>query len=245
MKKLFLVLIFLGLAGSWLRAQSPGPAPLPPNSTVILRRAPAFACWEVTFEGKPGSASMPGLRSVLLTKTGEIVHEQFRFENGQAGECWLIGPTQMVRLPGDRAIKMDLYGKGLPITPYALNATDFPGFDWVSPQTYTGVKKADGRVYSIFQKYGTRMEVDEPEMVRFLSDLNAGQSINTGEALPVIAVVDGQTYLPVALHLGGEVRRYRFLEAPKAMQSLPEEFGAIYRNAMERLRECSKPISPP
>jgi hypothetical protein len=245
MKTLSLILAVLGFAASLVCAQSPSPTPLPPDTLLIHRRAPALACWEVTFEGKAGPSSGPALRGVRITKTGDVIHEQFLFDSGQAGECWMVGATQMVRLSGDPAIKMDLYGKGLPITPYALISTDFPGFEWVSRQTYAGTKKVGDRVYYVFQKNGTRMEMDGADILRAFAELDGGGSSPAGPLLAVVAIVDAQTHLPVALHVGEELRRYQFLEPPKAQQTLPGEFGTMYHKALARLQECSKPISPP
>lgn len=223
--------VLLLLLANPLLAQSEEPPAGP-----LLKRAPEFSSWIVTFSSprppdeKPPSAGQepPSLRRIVVTKTGEIRQIVSSDAEGRRMEIWAIPGLQAVLRPEwaeplltDGVNAQDAFFLN-------FHATDFPGFEWVSAGNFRGVEKVGERECLVFQ-----------DRVR-QADATAGEV-----AMAQTAFVDLATRLPVKLDNGGEIANYRFESPPTAKLRLPADVLSAIEARAEKAREITrKPARP-
>lgn len=204
------------VAGSahWAAAQDNGiqPAPLPAGK--LLQSAPDFATWKIAFTYKddptkssppPDASSLPNAtapRVVTVTRTKSLWHAAQSDKAGKISQSWFDGSVLYLRTPDyprptvhagaeetKYIPKFLVYGGGNPA---------FPGFEWVSRQTYVGTQTIRSVSCIVFRQSG-------------------------GET----AWIDAESRLPVCWAGKGEVRNFFFQTPPSEVLTLPPEVASL------------------
>lgn len=229
---------WLCLVAPALYAQQPAPpAAVPMPSGPLLKRAPEFAEWLVTYtdlsaaKESAGSSSDPGskdnaatsgtpqakqpARRALFTKTRDTIHFLLMEGGGQKYEVWRKGDLQVAQEPGWNEPAL---AKGnTPDDPIYLDFSrcDFKGFEWVSAKTYLTVTKVQGIDSIVFKK-----------------DSN-------------YAYVGLESRLPLMLIANGETAVYQFRPPPQAMLTLPPNFQAPIDAQAKRVQQLTARAARP
>ena len=263
MKIVFLLPALLGLAAP-LRAQSPGGAAPPvsaparpePPPGPLLRPAAHFSEWEIVYtypaehqkkdDPAPGAKAKPlppgtvsHLRKTITTKTGPIVHERQIDTLGRTVESWFNGRTQYCR-----SSENPLWGQSVPGTPQErvveprfspLPPTGFRDLGWINAENFAGSVPYGSGTCLIFAPGGyRRLDLSDP----------AQRSKRLSE-VEMIAYIDADSRLPLALRTRNELRSYHFNEAPTQMQTLPVDLSVqIKQGAEGRARLEAPPPRP-
>ena len=224
------VLFFAASSGS---AQNPTPVALKeqlPSDPLIVKRMPAFACWQITMTPK----TAPGIhkkgipingtiiRSITVQKTAPIYTHHIIYDDGGVGLRWTDGQTEYRKLAG-----MPM-GMLVGYSPYDTekcdySQTDFPELAWVNATHFLGVRKYGDKPCLIFQKdFKSGIEIANEAAHRMM--LADGIISETGNStVKGTAVIDSETRLPLAYDTGDSVRHYAYLPAPAAMQTMPDQ----------------------
>lgn len=206
----------------------------------LLKAAPAFARWTVTFNYSEDQVKMDptigGLkylnerpRKITTTKTNEIVHEEVTEVNGVTGEKWFVGVTQYAKRPGgDQWFQNepDSTAGGESSSDYTpLPASGFRDLDWISKNAFAAILPFRGRECLVFVGDG------EPDIPL--------------ESANIVVYVDKETRLPLALKRGGEVRTYEFSTPPSAKLELPSDLLQQIRSGQEARMRLLQPAARP
>jgi hypothetical protein len=231
MKPLF---IFGLLAGFVLAAQaqdtpSAPEKPVPPPGPLIQARAPQYSRWTMTTfatagpqaqggtgDGAQSSAANTIASTTTITKTGDIIHIAWADWNKDVWNIWVQGRLQAFVWPDGKTI-------GVPAPPppsigpksklnnqlfQNFTVSDFQGFDWISPASFTGIEKVGGRKCLIFKSTASFLGVSHP----------------------LVAATDLETRLPVQLQDGTLTTVYQFQTIGEAMQSPPENVQKFFNS---------------
>jgi hypothetical protein len=205
------------------------PRPTPPPGPLIQTRAPNMSQWVISTKVAPAStgtsAALPenankgAAKYVVVTKTGNIINTLIVHEDRNVWSVWNDGALHMVVSPDGKQV-----GEAVrPLDPDAANPyyfdysqTDFPGFEWMTLDSYQDLKTYQGRQVLIFMK-------------------GAGQ----------IAYIDEETRLPLLLVDTEGIHFYAFRTPPAAMLKLPDNVQQ-YLLDQERHEEslANKKIAP-
>jgi len=259
-----------------LFSQTPSPAvsatpPLPP----LIKRAPDKVQWVISYkvagpgiktheaQQQAGKTVEPPARQKIVIKNQNLVFERTINENGAALDTWYLPPALAVSSSQGKSWTLaSASSPGFESTNYA--SEDFAGFEWISQQNFKGLKEVNGRPCLVFQDRVVTIETAELEILR--SDINRDFSwltLNENGAStkgspkrtfniedyknPVVAYIDEQTRLPVALvykcPAGTVTRTYQFQPAPATLQ-LPPEAQVILNTSAERQRRMSAGHAP-
>jgi len=209
------------------REENLEPAPLPAGP--LLKRAPDFSAWAVTYtypklkddDASHLSAQVIRLQKLAVTKTKAIYHEAITFTDGSSRESWRVGALQVSPTPGSG--KLAIYDpSSFPSTSSGqlisnpsvytdYSCTDFPGLEWVSPHTYVGLLRTEDSAFLVFRDSSTS----------------------------TTAYIDLQTRLPNHLESPERSAVYSFGTPPLVMQQLPQEIG----NLLEKRAKAIKILS--
>jgi hypothetical protein len=208
-------------------AQTPAEQPLikealPPGK-LIVTSMPAFAQWSIDFtyrpEAKPGQAVSGNMRPVhvLVTKTGDITHEEKTFENGMYGEMWSNHNIAVQRLPNSLVLEAGFGNGG------AANA--FPDFDWISKESYVGTQEHNHIKCMVFKqpKYG----------------------IENGFLGIATAYVGFTSRYPVGYEMNDESRAYAILPPPTVQLAIPDNFLTAGKAMIVKLQRATPHLAPP
>lgn len=214
--------LLLGMASVALgQANRGGEVPPYPGGPAIQLRAPDFSRWTVTVnpkkiptaagessegEGKEGGAAQKAgfAERTLITKSKAIMHEQVVGSKGALREKWCLGEYQYP-LTGAKDARVVPYTKSSftgainPARYTDYTVTDFPGFEWITPERYNGLKKVMGRDCIVYSLDGT------------------------------VAYVSLEHRLPVGLLKADKTLIYEFQSAPQIMLTPPPAVVADYR----------------
>jgi len=222
-----LALFLRGACAQTPDSEPPVKEPLPPGP-LIVTHMPAFAQWSIDFTyppaAKPGqkdqAVGFPGqIRPIhiLVTKTGNITHEERIFEHDLKGEMWSNGDIAAERLPNSSALNAG-FGNG-----QAGNA--FPDFDWITKENYIGTKSHNQVKCMVFK---------QPQY-----DFEGGfLGIAT-------AYVDIKTRYPVEYQRNEASRIYIILAAPPAQLVMPNDVLAAGKGMKDRLQKATPHLAPP
>ncbi|MBE2203416.1 MAG: hypothetical protein IAE94_03610 [Chthoniobacterales bacterium] len=222
MKRILLSLLSAGVAF----AQQPVPPAGP-----LLKRAPDFSSWIVTFsvsrtpgtEPDPAAGELPPLRKIQVVKTGDIRHAVLVDAEGRRTEMWAAPGIQAFLRPDWKEPLLTDGVNAFDALFVNFSTSDFPGFEWISPRNFRGVEKAGNRECLVFQ------------------DKVAHADATTGEAAPMqMAFVDLSTRLPVKLDNGGEIANYRFENPPTARLIVPPDVVSAIEARAARIRETAR-----
>jgi len=220
MSALRLLILFLGMGSliDFTVAAQPQAASDPLPSGPLLKRAPDSAQWLVYsyLKGAAEAGADPKQKPAfdertLVKKTGTIRCEITDGALGHNYTKWCSGNLQAQVYPGvkDPVISVSSGNSG-------ASASDFPGFDWISPKNYIGIRKALGMDCLAFQQGGGRL-----------------------------AYVSVETRLPVMLQQSEFTYVYQFQTPPAAIQVPPSEVQEAFKVLLERSqRAARKPAAP-
>jgi len=176
-----------------------------PGGEPVRRRAPEFSRWVITVnpQRSEGGNAAAFDRKVIVTKTREILHERISNHSGQQRERWVLGRFQYSQFGPKKEFlpftRRSISPEGDPDRYVDYSATDFPGFEWVSPEYFTGIKKANGRECLVYSK---------------------------GDMTAFVAL---DNRLPVGLVKDGKQRIYEFQPAPQSVLTPPPAVMEDYR----------------
>jgi hypothetical protein len=263
-----LLAVALVSGGNICLAQMPGAVTDVPPGPWVMVSAPSFARWNIEYRysdaavhGKaraesaqrskeqtstdPAYAKMmadspamalamdpPRLQEVAVIKTRNLKQTKMAYEGGLTGERWSDGVVVMARLPGSKNITVD---------PAAQDPTtqDFQEFSWLSRDTFQTRQKVADREYLIFRENAPALRIIDPKLFYNIQSSNP-RSERLKDLVPVTAVVDAATKLPVSLQIGNEFHVYTFLAPDTDMLVLPEEFARAAAQTEGLLRQMHR-----
>ena len=203
------IIVCLLAQASLAVAQSPE-SKLPPLPPGPILANPEYAQWQTVVTSEPSSNTSAANTSKTVTSV--IKTKNLRLEvidNPTIGKVtkWCDGDLQIVstaKEPGPT-----LYTSPDPDPAHnffqSYAKSPFPEIAWVSPKSYTGIQKFEGRDCMVF-------EAKSPS-----------------ESTSSIAFISIETHLPVCLKKASEVRRYQFSPNPTSMQDFPANIKSIYQ----------------
>lgn len=207
-------------------AQTPADRP----EGVLLKKPADFAKWEVTYSyaksdvpgGRPPTPAEP--KTLLTTKTGNIVHEQATDLQGRITDTWHTGPTQYRKPAGETVwyqpvAPSDGQGGSSDYAPIPPNG--YRQWDWVGEGSYALTLPFENVPCLVFVP-GGRKTVGEDDEKKAAAKISA---------MPVVAYVNAETRLPVALRMGNVISRLTFQPPPSSLQSLPPDLLEQLRKA--------------
>ena len=248
MKKILTLFCVFGLTSA-LEAQTAsdlgGPAQLPPGP-LIQTRAPDFAEWVVT--QKTGSIddtpSRPHTPSAgqdatasestedTITKTHDVIRVVRVNTASRPWTIWCHGALEYMIWPDGKSCGQITPGsKDLAPNPFYIDFShsDFLGFEWISPKSYTSIKSYQGIKCIVFQT-ATSPQND-----------SGAQTTSVKKK----AYIDFKTRLPVALQIGDEQYLYVWNAPPQAMLSFPSMVQTLMdagaKNQQEMAQRAVRP----
>jgi len=248
---------------SFVMGQAPAPSPsvppLPPGP--LLKRAPDYSTWTVTFKGNvieetaPSATATTGeggkkekepvLSVSTVVKTGTTIVEQNVEANGQRHQIWHYSGARIVPAPGtsNPMIGSDFGGGDI----FSINfaSTDFAGLDWLSKKTYAGIVKYEGNDCIVFKgtvsPLSVRAKVDEQADIQLAKDF--GQPHAAPVMVPAVACIDLATRLPVFVQFGQEKRTYQYGTPPTSPLTLPPDLAAPLQAYIKHMQILSAPAA--
>jgi hypothetical protein len=249
MKTALLIWLPLILCGSgvWAQKANPTPADLPPGPP-IEKRAPGFSQWLITTT-LSGTAALddqavaasndaktpkaPSATKIMITKTGNIYRVEHLDEARQLWTVFASGATQIMVWP-DRHSAAVLAASNNPDAPNPFitnfSVTDFPGFEWVGWGKYSEMKSYKGMKCIVFQKQQP-VDSDDPK---------PGGGYKT-----VIAYVNVETRLPVALVDADEANILEWKPVPKGVLTLPPSAMAVLQQRQKAEQQMAQHAARP
>jgi hypothetical protein len=242
-------LLIFGLLAAFavtVRAQDAPAAPekpVPPPGPLIQARAPEYSRWTMTTfttsgpqaQGGTSDGSQPAPSNTIasattITKTGDTIHVTWSDWNSDVWNIWVQGRLQAFVWPDGKTIGVPApqppstsskskYGNPLF---QDFTASDFHGFEWISPANFTGIEKVGGKKCLIFRSTSS-----------FL-----------GVTSPLVAATDLETRLPVQLQDGTMTTVYQFQAIGQTMQSPPENVQKFF-NTLPHNTASSVPAPAP
>ena len=229
--------------------QTSAPADTPPVEPLIAPAAPTYSQWTIdcvyagssATPGKPAAAAVKDarLRRETITKTADIKQDVSVFQDGSTSEKWTKGSILAAKEAGYAGISVHV---GLQSGPFA----DFPDLDWVSRSNYIGKQKIDTRDCLVFQEQEYAFRFVNLALFKAITSTPDGSpSSNIGSKVPVIAIIDEKTRLPVQLKIGKDVRTFQFLSPPTTLLSLPPDYAVAVGKTAQDIQALTKPLSRP
>lgn len=236
-------------------ATSPNLPPLPPGP--LLKRAPDYSTWTVTCQGhalegrqpvKTGPAGEekpkdkdPVTIASTVVKTGSTILELNADADGKRKEIWHVGGLMVMKQPDTAepvvwpdSVQADIYSVNF------ANA-DFAGLDWISPTTYAGMAKYQGRDCIQFNGDVSPLnpKAREEEAIAIGQAIAFGQPAPPETKVPAVAYIDLETRLPLIVTFGKEKRIYQYGTPPTADLTLPPELANAVKEREKQLKRLS------
>ncbi len=234
--------------------------PLPPGP--LLKRAPDYSTWTVTYEGHPtedkgavkpsttgeekpkgkDAKEAPTMLSSVV-KTGSIILEQNVDAAGHRNQIWHVSGMRVVTASPSPVVCPDFASADIFSTNFA--SSDFAGLYWLSPTTYAGVVKYQGNDCLVFKgsvsPLGEKAQADEQAYITESRSL--GLKVPDALRIPAVAYIDLETRLPVYVQFGNEKRIYQYGPAPTQPLTLPPDLAGPVKEYSEKLRRLSAPAA--
>jgi hypothetical protein len=228
------LLVFLLVSAIRTWAQSDTQNPVPPDG-ALLAAAPSFSQWRVTFtypeelaKKDDGTPTKPETRTrtILTTRSKNIVHEETISAQGIKREDWHVGQMQYALLPGTSQ-----WFQGSDKSTFPANG--FRDLDWITEESYAGKANLGDRSCLIFVPAEKRQGQTASGLLEKL------------DSLPTVAYIDAQSRLPVRVREDGIQRAYQFLAPPTSMLSLPPDLAQTLKKADDTRARLSQPPPRP
>ena len=210
---------------------SPAQTASPPGPTTpVVRRAPTFASWTITYHYKDDAtvqtapAKGPYLgdrpRIVVVVKTDKIYLEQTTWTSGKKDEKWTFDGVQLKLIAGTKSIvPINPPSKEHPEPDYSdYSKGDFPGLGWISLQNYKGLGNFQGQPVYVFESSSEKKQA---------------------------AGLSPDTQLPVYSSEGDSVLTYTYNPPPSAPLVPPEAFTKvlkIHKRGLAKLKYSPVPM---
>ena len=239
----------LACCPTMMLGQVASPADTPPADPLIAPTAPAYSQWTVACvyagtnvtpgKGAGAPAKDTRLKQETITKTADVKQDVSVFEDGSQSEKWTRGSILATKDPGYSGVSIHVVQQTGPFA-------DFPEFDWVSRGHYIGKQKVDSQDCLLFeeQEYAFRF-VNLSLFKAITSTPDGSPTSNIGNKVPVIAIIDEKTRLPIQLKIGKDVRTFSYLPAPTTPLTLPPDFAVAVGKAAQDIQGLIKPLSRP
>lgn len=210
----------------------------------LLKSAPDFSQWTVKYEypkaTDPKDQAQNGAETiqVSIVKTGNIVSEEIVDRRGGHESIWHVGGTQY-RKPagqGDWFESVASVGGNIGNSDFSpLPANGYRGWDWIGPDSYAGTIALDTGACFVFVPGGAQK----------LKASGGAPTKDQIAAQPLIAFVNVETRLPVALRVGGITQRFVFAAPPTAIQQFPSDLADAIKKGEEARRRLFQPAPRP
>ena len=219
-------------------------APLEIPADPLLKAAPDFSKWTVNYVyPKQPATNCPPLSGdethrMTVTKTGNIVSEDVVDGRGCHTETWYVGALQYRKPPGKSNWfeSSPTIGANPVSTDYSpLPPNGFRAWDWIGRESYAGKVALESGESFVFVPGGAQK----------LNLSNPGRLKELIAAQPLVAYVNAETRLPVALCSGGVTQRVVFDPPPNAVQTLPADLLDQIRKGEEARRRLYQPAPRP
>lgn len=187
-----------------------------------------------TSTGTPATPPIPPTVTTI-TKTGSILHLAMPLQ-GQTWNIWRIGAVISTIYPDGKSCGAVAPSptRDSPNPLYVdFSQSDFDGFDWLSLDKYTGIKTFLGKKCIVFKS-----------QVKGAPAADSGAA-STADSIPLIAYIDFETRLPVALQNNDEERIYQFLPPPTDMQVPPPMVLAFLNDGKKSAARLTHVALPP
>jgi hypothetical protein len=154
-------------------------------------------------------------RRIIITYTKPIMHVQIEKTRGAAVHQWSNGEIQYLDLPKMGAFLYNrIPGKNSTEEYIDFRNGQFPDMEWISKETYVGMREAGGR-----------------NCLMFTSN-------------EMTAWVDSETRYPLFWRRGNETRVFQRLEAPGSMLQLPSSITKIDEAVKKDIKRMNTPYRP-
>jgi len=220
---LFPIGAFVMLAPAFLHAEPVATAPAIP-------RPASNSHWTITYsnQGEPaqrdpvGTAS-PQVRSAEYEVTAPTARLTERYDGGRSSVVYVQDHFQLIYDRDLKAVVTLNWDKLAPELRQDRFTEAYPGFEWVSPQTFVGLQNVGKEPCAYFRK-------SEP-LYEAKPDGSTGKRI--GEIV-YEAWASAKSGEPVAFRNRGRTGRYQFLAAPTSPITLPPEFAEAVARQSKR-----------
>ena len=225
------VALLFRLVGAQTTAEeTPVKEPLPPGPLVVAKM-PNFSRWSIDFTYPSAKPAQPSASSdqknkpaptdsplrIVVTKTGDITHEEKTFENGATGELWSNHDTAAERIPNSPTLVAG-FSNG-PV------GNAFSDFDWISKDNYVGNVMHNQVKCMVFKQ----SQYDfEGGFLGLATDY-----------------VDFKTHYPVEYNRNSASRVYTILAPPTDQLVIPEEFLAAGKALKDKLQKATPHLAAP
>jgi hypothetical protein len=167
--------------------------------------------------------------TTTYTKAGDIRLEETVFSDGGKQSAWHIDQYHLVLFPGKSEPNIDLSPK------FGRSGKDFPGFEWISAQNFTGIQKPKGESDClVFES-----KISVLNQVQWQGIPYTGSPPN----VDAIAYVNVETRLPLALKIGEETRTFRFTQPPTGPLAIPPAIQAAIDAKQKKIQAAQ--VRPP
>lgn len=235
----------LAVSGTgFLTAQEETPTPVELPSGPLLKSAPDFSKWIVTYqypkEILPDAPVRDGSEpvQVTVTKTGAIISEVTIDAKNRRSEIWHVGQVQYNSFAdSSKWFESTAPRDSTPSTTgfNPLPANGFRGWDWVDASSYVGTIALKTVETLAFLPGGAgTLKQRSPDQIR--------EQIG---ARPRVAYVNFETRFPLAMRNEGVVESFAFQPAPVQKQSLPAELQKAIQEGEEARRRLYKQAPRP
>ena len=195
-----------------------------------MAKAPPFSRWVIT------SAGAGEGRQVSVTKTGDVFHRETVRDSGGEVEQWWVRRVQTTRRKNDPGLLVAGPGSLSDSFYIDFSNSDFPEFSWVNRNNYLGVQKYQNVDCFVFKGGITREMRDI--YFRILPEMTRASNW-------IVAWVDVNTRLPVALATDVCKQTYLFVTPPKEALMVPDSVAKEIAAWEERSAETSRPVPKP
>jgi hypothetical protein len=220
---------------------------LPPGP--LISRAPDPGQWLVSIKsGSPSTdpAPAPDPRAkydqrMLVRKSGAIRSEVLVDGSGQRLlDKWFAGGTEVTVYPGQKDPVITMPGATIEPEGHAdtnftdYSKSDFPGFEWLTFQKYTGIQICSGIPCIVFH--------DGP------ADTASPAAGAAAPPVPVTgrtAYIDVKSRLPVRLQVDDVATYYQWYQAPATPLTLPPAVQTVLANLQANARRAAQAPAAP
>lgn len=246
MRYLILFLLLTGFVTASYGQDSKLP-PLPKG--ILLKRVPDYSTWTMAAQGAVmtgnGGGPQDSVMQSKVVKAGSIILEENTDLQGKAQATWHIKDLRIVKPSEGNNVKPIISRDSGGGDIYSVNfaVSDFAGLDWISANTYAGIRKYQGRDCIIFKGEVSPLPLmfHEEELVAIENAKTYGLAPPEEKKVAAVAYIDLETRLPLLVQFGNQKRVYQY-SAPVQPLTLPPDIADAVKAYIVRLQVLSAPI---
>jgi hypothetical protein len=134
------MIVLLVCTAVCLHAQTANPAvhaPKPQQAPLPIRKPAAFAHWQVKVEPSKGEKVDPNsVDSIDFVKANNVGYAVTTLKGGTRTVTWVVDDLALDVPPGQKTIYVTKVSDSR--VPDEMFLTDYPGFEWVTPERFAG-----------------------------------------------------------------------------------------------------------